>query len=72
MSESTLHDLRLEPIPHAGSCGERVSPPCGSTALSPYRAAERLPNLVVLCHECGVAWRPSEPVWCGRGWRTAA
>jgi len=72
MSESTLHDRRLHPIPHDGSCGDRVSPPCGSTALSRYRAAERLPILVVVCHECGVAWRPTEPVWCARGRRTAA
>ncbi len=49
-----------------------IDPPCGSRALSPYKAAERLPNLVVLCHECGLAWRPTEAVWCGRGKRTAA
>jgi len=64
--------LTPRPIAHPGSCGERVNPPCGSRALAPYKAAERLPNLVVLCHECGLAWRPTEPVWCGRGQRSAA
>ena len=72
MSEPAFHDLRPRPVPHPGSCGERVNPPCGSRALSPYKAAEQLPNLTVLCHQCGLAWRPTEPVLCGRGKRTAA
>ncbi len=64
--------LSPRPIYHDGSCGERVAPPCGSRALAPYRAAEQLPNLTVLCHQCGLTWRPSESVWCGRGRRSAA
>ena len=67
-----LYPVHPRPVRHPGACGERIEPPCGSGALAPYRAAERLRNLTVLCHECGHAWRPSEPVWCGRGRRTAA
>jgi hypothetical protein len=55
-------------IHHPGQpCGERIGPPCGSVALKPYRAAERLRNRFVVCHACAVTWRPSEAIWCPRG-----
>ncbi len=65
--------LSVRPIPHPGSCGERVSPPCGSRALAPYRAAETLRNGDTLCHLCSTRYRPHElrlAACCGR--RTAA
>ena len=74
LSPDTRDDstLRPQPIRHDGSCGERIFPPCDSRALAPFKAAEQLPNLTVLCHQCGLTWRPSESVWCGRGRRSAA
>lgn len=53
-------------VRHGSSCGERQDAPCGNMDLSPRRPAERMGNGTVICHRCGLSFRPGEPPLCGR------
>lgn len=54
-------------VPHDGPCGERLEAPCGNADIAPFRPAERLPTGTVLCHRCGLSFRPGDLPLCGRG-----
>lgn len=54
-------------VPHDGPCGDRLAAPCGNADIAPFRPAERLLTGTVLCHRCGLSFRPGEPPLCGRG-----